>query len=326
MKKALLGLALLLPLAGCETGIRVVSGEGQVVETTFLLGDISSVSVRYLLGSKGTETLPFSVSFYPGDEAKAVLRTQESLFEEFTHVQNGDSFSFEGKRNVAYKTEEFSLSFYGVSPSKIVGESVKILDEGALTALREVHLSNVGALFLSSTSSPSLSVSVENASSFQAESIEAGVLEAEVDDASSFYATSLTCPEASFQVEAASKVEIAGSRQILEVETKSASGFYGEGFPVSETRIEVASSSCAEVRAQKASGKVKSASSLTLFGCSSDSFEVDDSSSLTKKSQGRPPYFLFFFRFKKALRSSFLSRRAVSRSAAFFALLASSFF
>ena len=224
------------------------------------------------------------MSIYPGDEAKAVLRTQESLLEEFTHVQNGDRFSFEGKRNVAYKTEEFSLSFYGVSPSKIVGESVKILDEGALTALREVLLSNVGALFLSSTSSPSLSVSVENASSFQAESIEAGVLEAEVGDASSFFATSLACPEAQFQIEAASKAKIAGTGAKLEVEAKSVGSFYGESFPASEAKVEVASSSCAEVRAQKASGTLKSASSLTLYGCSSDSFEVDDFSSLTKKS------------------------------------------
>ena len=284
MKKALLGLALLLPLAGCENGIRVVSGEGEVLETTFFLEDVSAVSVRYLLGSKGTETLPLSVSFYPGDEAKAVLRTQESLLEEFTHVQNGDSFSFEGKRNVAYKTEEFSLSFYGVSPSKLVGESVKILDEGALSALREVHLSNVGALFLSSTSSPSLSVKVENASSFQAEGVATTVLEAEVRDASSFFVDSLACPDASFRIEAASKANIAGLGNKLEVEARNASGFYGEGFPVSEARVEVASSSCVEVRAQKASGKVKSASSLTLFGCSSDSFEVDDSSSLTEKS------------------------------------------
>ncbi|MDD7618370.1 MAG: DUF2807 domain-containing protein [Bacillales bacterium] len=284
MKKALLGLALLLPLAGCETGIRIVSGEGEVVETTFFLEDVSAVSVRHLLGSKGNETLPLSVSFYPGDEAKAVLRTQESLFEEFTHVQKGDSFSLEGKQNVAYKTEEFSLSFYGVSPNKIVGESVKILDEGALTALREVHLSNVGALFLSSTSSPSLSVKVENASSFQAEGVATTVLEAEVRDASSFFVDSLACPDASFQIEAASKANIAGLGNKLKVEARNASGFYGEGFPVSETRIEVASSSGAEVRAQKASGKVKSASFLTLFGCSSDSFEVDDSSSLAKKS------------------------------------------
>ena len=284
MKKALLGLALLLPLAGCQSGIRVVSGEGEVVETTFFLEDVSAVSVRYLLGSKGNETLPLSVSFYPGDEAKAVLRTQESLLEEFAHVQNGDSFSFEGKRNVAYKTEEFSLSFYGVSPSKLVAESVKILDEGALSALREVHLSKVGALFLSSTSSPSLSVKVENASSFQAEGVATTVLEAEVRDASSFFVDSLACPDASFQIEAASKANIAGLGNKLEVEARNASGFYGEGFPVSEARIEVASSSCAEVRAQKASGTLKSASSLTLFGCSSDSFEVDDSSSLTKKS------------------------------------------
>ena len=284
MKKALLGLALLLPLAGCETGIRVVSGEGEVVETTFFLEDVSSVSVRHLLGSKGNETLPLSVSFYPGDEAKAVLRTQESLLEEFTHVQKGDSFSFEGKRNVAYKTEEFSLSFYGVSPSKIVGESVKILDEGALSALREVHLSNVGALFLSSTSSPSLRVKAENASSFQAEGVATTVLEAEVRDASSIFVNSLACPDASFQIEAASKANIAGLGNKLKVEARNASGFYGEGFPVSEARIEVASSSCAEVRAQKASGTLKSASSLTLFGCSSDSFEVDDSSSLAKKS------------------------------------------
>lgn len=284
MKKALLGLALLLPLAGCETGIRVVSGEGEVIETTYLLEDVSAVSVRYLLGSKGTETLPLSVSFYPGDEAKAVLRTQESLLEEFTHVQNGDSFSFEGKRNVAYNTEEFSLSFYGVSPNKIVAESVKILDEGALSALREVRLSNVGALFLSSTSSPSLSVKVENASSFQAEGVATTVLEAEVRDASSFLIDSLACPDASFQIETASKANIAGLGNKLEVEASNASGFYGESFPVSEARIEVASSSCAEVRAQKASGTLKSASSLTLFGCSSDSFEVDDSSSLTKKS------------------------------------------
>ena len=284
MKKALLGLALLLPLAGCESGIRVVSGEGEAVETTYLLEDVSSVSVRYLLGSKGNETLPLSVFFYPGDEAKAVLRTQESLLEEFTHVQNGDSFSFEGKRNVAYKTEEFSLSFYGVSPSKLVAESVKILDEGALSALREVHLSNVGALFLSSTSSPSLSVKVENVSSFQAEGVATTVLEAEVRDASSFFVDSLACPDASFQIEAESKANIAGLGNKLEVEARNASGFYGEGFPASEARIEVASSSCAKVRAQKASGTLKSASSLTLFGCSSDSFEVDDSSSLTKKS------------------------------------------
>ena len=284
MKKALLGLALLLPLAGCENGIRIVSGEGEVVETTYLLEDVSSVSVRYLLGSEGTETLPLSVSFYPGDEAKAVLRTQESLVEEFTHVQKGDSFSFEGKRNVAYKTEEFSLSFYGVSPSKIVGESVKILDEGALSALREVHLSNVGALFLSSTSSPSLSVKVENASSFQAEGVSTTVLEAEVRDASSFFIDSLACPDASFQIETASKANIAGLGNKLKVEARNASGFYGESFPVSEAKVEVSSSSCAEVRAQKASGTLKSASSLTLFGCSSDSFEVDDSSSLTKKS------------------------------------------
>lgn len=284
MKKALLGLALLLPLAGCESGIRIVSGEGEVVETTFFLEDVSSVSMRYLLGSKGTETSPLSVSFYPGDEAKAVLRTQESLLEEFTHVQKGDSFSFEGKRNVAYKTEEFPLSFYGVSPSKLVTESVKILDEGALSALREVHLSNVGALFLSSTSSPSLRVKAENASSFQAEGVATTVLEAEVRDVSSIFIDSLACPDASFQIEAASKANIAGLGNKLEVEARNASGFYGEGFPVSETKVEVASSSCAEVRAQKASGKVKSASSLTLFGCSSDSFEVDDSSSLAKKS------------------------------------------
>ena len=284
MKKALLGLALLLPLAGCESGIRVVSGEGGVVETTYLLEDVSSVSVRHLLGSKGNETLPLSVSFYPGDEAKAVLRTQESLLEEFTHVQKGDSFSFEGKRNVAYKTEEFSLSFYGVSPSKLVAESVKILDEGALSALREVHLSNVGALFLSSTSSPSLLVKAENASSFQAEGVATTVLEAEVRDASSIFIDSLACPDASFQIEAASKAKIAGLGNKLEVEARNASGFYGEGFPVSEAKVEVSSSSCAEVRAQKASGTLKSASSLTLFGCSSDSFEVDDSSSLTKKS------------------------------------------
>ncbi len=283
MKKAFVLLPLLLPLAGCNLGMRIVDGEGEIVEATFELGAIDSVSLRHLLGSSGTETIPLPVSFFPGDEAKAVLKTHESLLKEFTHAENGASFSFEGKKNCAYRTKEFSLCFYGVSPKKLVGESVKIYDEGILGALEDVSLGNVGILFAKSIESESMSLSVHAASSFRADSIKTGSVEARIGEASTFYVDSLVSPVSTFAVSAASKAEMGGEGEKLTLEVSSASSFRGKDFILSEAKANISSASSAEIAAKSASGTVKDASSLVLYGSSSDSFSVDDSSSLSKK-------------------------------------------
>ncbi len=264
--------------------MRIVDGKGEIVETTFDLGAVESVSLRHLLGSSGTETIPLAVSFFPGDEAKAVLKTHESLLKEFTHAENGQSFSFEGKKNCAYREKDFSLAFYGVSPKKLVGESVKIVDEGVLGALEDVSLGNVGILFAKSIESESMSLSVRDASSFRADSIKAGSVQASVEEASAFYVGSLVSPVSTFAVSAASKAEMGGEGEKLTLEVSSASSFRGKGFILGEAKASISAASSAEIAAKSASGTVKDASSLVLYGSSSDSFSVDDSSSLSKKS------------------------------------------